>query len=48
MQLNYSSGALELINKIETLKRQAHGFRDPDHFKLRFYRLHTQRDSFAG
>lgn len=35
-------------NKIKTLKRQAYGFRDIEYFKLRLYRLHTQRYSLTG
>lgn len=37
-----------LNNKIRTLKRQAHGFRDMEYFELRLYHLHTQRYSLSG
>ena len=32
-------------NKIETLKRQAYGYRDMEYFKLRLYHLHAQRQN---
>lgn len=35
-------------NKIETLKRQAYGYRDMEYFKLRLYHLHAQKTELLG
>jgi transposase len=35
-------------NKIETLKRQAYGYRDMEYFKLRLYHLHAQKSKLIG
>ena len=35
-------------NKIETLKRQAYGYRDMEYFKLRLYHLHMQKLELIG
>lgn len=35
-------------NKIETLKRQAYGYRDMEYFKLRLYHLHKQKSELLG
>jgi transposase len=35
-------------NKIETLKRQAYGYRDMEYFKLRLYHLHAQKAELIG
>ncbi len=35
-------------NKIETLKRQAYGYRGMVYFKLRLYHLHTQKSELIG
>lgn len=35
-------------NKIETLKRQAYGYRDMEYFKLRLYHLHAQKTELIG
>lgn len=35
-------------NKIETLKRQAYGYRDMEYFKLRLYHLHLQKSELVG
>lgn len=35
-------------NKIETLKRQAYGYRDMEYFKLRLYHLHVQKAELVG
>lgn len=35
-------------NKIETLKRQAFGYRDMEYFKLRLYHLHAQKSELLG
>jgi transposase len=35
-------------NKIETLKRQAYGYRDMEYFKLRLYHLHLQKSELIG
>jgi transposase len=44
-----SSGKIEGVNnKIKTLKRQAYGFRDMAHFKLRLFHLHERTCSLAG
>jgi transposase len=44
-----STGPLEgLNNKIQTMKRQAYGFRDPEFFKLKIYALHETRYALVG
>jgi transposase len=44
-----SNGTTEGVNnKIETLKRQAYGYRDMEYFKLRLYHLHTQKSELVG
>lgn len=35
-------------NKIPTMKRQAHGFRDQEFFKLKIYALHETRYALVG
>lgn len=44
-----STGKIEGINnKINTMKRQAYGFRDMDFFKLKIYSLHDSTYAFSG
>ena len=44
-----TNGKLQGINnKIETMKRQAYGYRDYDFFKLRLLSLHDSICSFSG
>lgn len=44
-----STGKIEGINnKIKTMKRQAHGFRDMDFFKLKIFSLHDSSYAFSG
>ena len=44
-----STGPLEgLNNKIQTMKRQAYGFRDPEFFQLKIYALHETRYALIG
>ncbi|MDH4319025.1 MAG: transposase, partial [Desulfobulbaceae bacterium] len=44
-----TNGPIEgLNNKIKTMKRQAYGFRDMEHFTLRLYDLHTNGVALAG
>ena len=44
-----STGPLEGVNtKIQALKRQAYGFRDPEFFKLKILALHTTKYALVG
>jgi transposase len=43
-----NAAAEGINNKIKTMKRQAYGFRDIEHFKLSLYHLHEQRYAFVG
>lgn len=44
-----STGPLEgTNNKIQTMKRQAYGFRDQEFFKLRIYHLHQTKYALVG
>ena len=44
-----SSGPLEgTNNKIETVKRQAYGFRDPEFLKLRILGIHETKYALVG
>ena len=44
-----STGPLEgTNNKIQTMKRQAYGFRDYDFFKLKIYALHKTKYALVG
>jgi transposase len=44
-----STGPLEGVNtKIQALKRQAYGFRDPEFFKLKILALHTTKHALVG
>jgi transposase len=44
-----STGPLEGVNtKIQALKRQAYGYRDPEFFKLKILALHTTRYALVG
>jgi len=44
-----STGPLEgTNNKIQTMKRQAYGFRDQEFFKLKIYALHRSRYALVG
>jgi transposase len=44
-----STGPLEgLNNKIQTMKRQAYGFRDPEFFKLKILALHRTKYALVG
>ena len=44
-----STGPLEGVNnKIQTMKRQAYGFRDPEFFKLRILGLHQTKYALVG
>ncbi|MBM4079004.1 MAG: transposase, partial [Planctomycetes bacterium] len=44
-----STGALEgTNNKIQTMKRQAYGFRDMDFFKLKILGIHETKYALVG
>ena len=44
-----STGPLEGVNnKIQTMKRQAYGYRDPHFFQLKVYALHTTKYALVG